>query len=146
MLHSFNVCFATNYQSDNKTKNKIFYTKKFMSWILCDCDMKTHDFLGRAQFIFFFAVNISSSRLEKRESFHVKYCKNDGNKFPVKSQDPEITWYHLQTGPWLPGAGCLGEVSRDYCGPGLWDHLDKSGEKNKLLSHSEKSVGKQDWI
>ena len=55
--------------------------------------LETHDFLGRgrAQFIFFFAVNISSSRLEKRESFHVKYCKNDGNKFPVKSQDPEIT-------------------------------------------------------
>ena len=34
-------------------------------------------------------------RLEERESFRVKYCKNDGNKFSVKSQDPEISRDYL---------------------------------------------------
>ena len=99
MLHSFNVCFATNYISQIlKPKIKTFTPRNSCSEYFYDCDMmtdlfalETHDFFGRAQFIFFFTENISSLRLEKRESFHVKYCKNDGNKFPVKSQDPEIT-------------------------------------------------------
>ena len=89
------------------------------------------------------------SVLRKRESFHVKYCKNDGNKFPVKSQDPEITWYHLQTGPWLPGAGCLWDRGKLGLSQAAWAHWitwTSQERKIKWWSHSGKTVGKQDWI
>ena len=73
-------------------------------------------------------------RLEERESFHVKYCKNDGNKFSVKSQDPEISRdYLISFTDWSLAAWCLGEVSWDYHRPGSLDNPDKSGEKNNKI-------------